>query len=136
MLHSAIQTQQLALRNAYLADQPQHAAIHHLNLANQLAALDADPAVWLEQQVAGTILLFQADSDLLPDALGNLALVYVQFAPRKPPVPRTFDALANTIDQVDGLAFRRMTERLAENGGASGDEALHAVLGLAATMAG
>lgn len=136
MLHSAVYTQQLALRRAYLAGEPQHAAIHHLNLANQLAAIDADPAVWLEQQVAGTILLFQADSDLLPDALGNLALVYVKFAPQKPPVPRTFDALANSIDQVDGFSFRRMTEQLAENGGASGDEALHAVLGLAATMAG
>lgn len=136
MPHSAVYTQQLALRNAYLAGDPLRAAIHHLNLANQLAATGTPSAVWLEQQVAGTLLLFQADSDLLPDALGNLALVYVNFAPQKPPMPRTFDALADSLEHLDGVSFRRMTEQLAENGGASGDEALHAVLGLAATMAG
>lgn len=136
MIDTSISIQQRALANAYAAGDSYAAAIHHLNLANHMAVAGAPPADWLAQQVAGTVLLFQADSELLPDALGNLAMIYVQHAPRRPPAPRTFAALVEAIGRPAGASFYQLSQQLGGDGGADGDEALHAVLGLAQTMAG
>jgi hypothetical protein len=60
---------------------------------------------------------------------------FVQHAPRKPPLPDDFDALAAIVEQIDGVCFQRLAQRLSLDGGASGDEALHAVVGMARYMA-
>ncbi len=130
-----ILTQQLALRNAYAAGDPQRCAAHHLNLARQMEAAGGEPSTYLAHGVAGALLLFQAGGDLLPDSLGQLAMGFVQHAPRKPPLPEDFDALAAIVEQVDGVRLREMAQQLSLDGGASGDEALHAVVGMARTMA-
>lgn len=130
-----IHTQQLALRNAYAANDPLRCAAHHLNLARQMEAAGGEPSTYLAHSVAGAVLLFQAGGDLLPDSLGQVALCFVQHAPRKPPLPDDFDALATIVEQVEGVRFREMTAHLSLDGGASGDEALHAVVGMARLMA-
>lgn len=135
MPEPAIRTQQLALRNAYSADDPARCAAHHLNLARQMEAAGEAPAVYLAHCLAGAVLLFQSDDELLPNALGQLAMGFVQHAPRKPPLPGDFATLTALVEQVDGVRFRAMTERLSLNGGASGDEAQRAVAGLARLMA-
>jgi hypothetical protein len=63
-------------------------------------------------------------------------LSFVDYAPRRPPLPRTFDALCEIVEQVPGVQLRQMAETLAAGGGADGDEALHAVAGMAKYMAG
>lgn len=135
MPDTAIRTQQLALRSAYAAGDPLRCAAHHLNLANQIAAAGGDPSTHLAHSLAGAVLLFQANGDLLPDSLGQLAMSFVQHAPRRPPLPDDFDALAAIVEQVEGVQFREMTAQLGMDGGASGDEALHAVVGMARLMA-
>ncbi len=135
MPETPILIQQLALRNAYAADDPARCAAHHLNLARQMEGAGGDPSTWLAHCVAGAVLLFQSDDDLLPNALGQLAMGFVQHAPRRPPLPGDFDTLTAIVEQVDGVRFRAMTERLSLNGGASGDEARRAVVGLARLMA-
>ena len=135
MPDTPIRTQQLALRNAYAAGDPLRCAAHHLNLANQVEAVGGEPSIAPAHRVAGAVLLFQADGDLLPDALGNLALSFVQHAPRKPPLPDDFDALVAIVEQIEGVRFQEMTQQLSLDGGASGDEALHAVVGMARYMA-
>lgn len=135
MPDTPIQIQQHALRNAYAADDPLRCAAHHLNLANQMAAAGSEPSTYLAHSVAGAVLLFQAGGDFLPDSLGQLAMSFVQHAPRKPPLPDDFDTLASIVEQVEGVRFRAMTDRLSLDGGASGDEALHAVVGMARFMA-
>ena len=85
--------------------------------------------------MAGALLLFQAGGDLLPDSLGQLAMSFVQHAPRKPPLPDDFDGLAAIVEQVEGVRFRELAQQLSLGGGASGDEALHAVVGMARYMA-
>ena len=136
MTDTSIFIQQQGLANAYSAGDAQAAAIHHLNLANHMADTGREPAAWLAQQVAGTVLLFQADSELLPDALGNLAMIYLHYAPLKPPAPRSFSALVVALGEPTGAAFQHLSAALGHKDGASSDEALHAVLGLAQTMAG
>jgi hypothetical protein len=135
MSNTPIRTQQLALRNAYDAADPLRCAAHHLNLANQMEAAGGEASTSLAHRVAGAVLLFQADGDLLPDALGSLAMSFVQHAPRKPPLPDDFDALVAIVEQIDGVRLQEMSQHLSLDGGASGDEALHAVVGMARYMA-
>ncbi len=135
MPDTPIRTQQIALRNAYTANDPLRCAVHHLNLASQMAADGGESTTHLAHTVAGAVLLFQADGDLLPDSLGQLAMSFVYHAPRKPPLPDDFDALAAIVEQVDGVRFSEMAAQLSLDGGASGDEALHAVVGMARYMA-
>lgn len=134
-LPSSIQIQQAALRQAYLSGDVFHCAAHHLNLASQLQAAGYAPALWLAHQAAGTVLLFQADSEFLPEALGRLALVFVDLAPHRPPIARDFASLVDLVEKTEGVEFAALVRRLGQDGGADGDEALHAVLGLAQSMA-
>ncbi len=135
MIDTPVRTQKLALRNAYAVGDPLRCAVHHLNLANQMETAGGEPSTVLAHRVAGAVLLFQADGDQLPAALGSLAMSFVQHAPRKPPLPDDFDALAAIVEQIDGVCFQRLAQRLSLDGGASGDEALHAVVGMARYMA-
>jgi hypothetical protein len=50
-------------------------------------------------------------------------------------LPDDFDALAAIVELVDGVRLQEMAQQLSLDGGASGDEALHAVVGMARTMA-
>ncbi len=135
MPDTPIRTQQLALGAAYAANDPLRCAVHHLNLANQMAAAGGDVPTLLAHRAAGALLLFQADGDLLPDALGSLAMSFVDHAPHQPPLPRNFAALAAIVEQIEGVHLQAMAEQLSLGGGASGDEALHAVVGMARYMA-
>lgn len=136
MPSSSIHTQELALRNAYAKEDAERCAAHHLNLANQLEYGGADLATVIAHRLAGGIICFQADSSLLTTVLGDLAMSFVQFAPRQPPLPDTFDDLCRVVERVEGVRLAALVERLAQGGGADGDEALHAVAGMARTMAG
>ncbi len=135
MFDTPIRTQQLALRNAYAEGDPLRCAAHHLNLANQMAAAGGEPSTALAHRLAGAVLLFQADGALLPDSLGSLAMSFVQHAPRRPPLPDDFDALVAIVEQIEGVRLQEMAQQLSLDGGASGDEALHAVVGMARSMA-
>ena len=133
---SPIRTQEIALRNAYSAGDAQRCAAHHLNLANHQEGAAGQATTFLAHRLAGGVLLFQIGSDLYTDALGDLAMSFVRFAPRKPPLPDSFDELATIVETVDGVYFRALVAQLSQDGGADGDEAVHAVAGMARVMAG
>lgn len=124
------------MRYAYEAGDVERCAVHHLNLANHQEAAGVEPATFLAHRLAGGVLLFQADSSLYPDALGELALSFVRFAPNRPPLPDGCAELAAIVEGVDGVRFRELADRLSQDGGADGDEAIHAVAGMARVMAG
>lgn len=132
---SSVRVQEQALRNAYQADDPNRCAVHHLNLSNHLRHAGAVPAVYLCHLTAGVVLCFQTGSDLLIDSLGQLALAFAEYAPKRPPTPETFDELCDLVEAVDGVRFRAMVADLRGERGADGDEAFHAVLGMARRMA-
>ncbi|MCB0251533.1 MAG: hypothetical protein KDI07_23385, partial [Anaerolineae bacterium] len=100
-----IHTQEIALRNAYGEGDAERCAVHHLNLANQLEHAGGDLKTLLAHRLAGGVILFQADSPLLTDALVNLAMSFVRAAPRQPPLPREFDDLCALVEAVDGVQF-------------------------------
>ena len=131
-----IDTQEIALRNAYGEGDAERCAVHHLNLANQLEHAGGDLKTLLAHRLAGGVILFQADSPLLTDALVNLAMSFVRAAPRQPPLPREFDDLCTRVEAVDGVQFRALVAAFHAEGAADGDEAMHAVAGIARSMAG
>lgn len=131
----AIHTQQVALRHAYTAGDPERCAAHHLNLANQLEHAGYDPTTYLAHRLAGGVLRFQSGSDLLANAVGDLAMSFVRLAPRKPPLPDSFEELSRIVEMVDGVRFAELVATLGRDGGADGDEAMHAVAGMARFMA-
>ena len=131
-----IDTQEIALRNAYGEGDAERCAVHHLNLANQLEHAGGDLKTLLAHRLAGGVILFQADSPLLTDALVNLAMSFVRAAPRQPPLPREFDDLCTRVEAVDGVQFRALVAAFHADGAADGDEAMHAVAGIARSMAG
>ena len=131
-----IHTQEIALRNAYAEGDPERCAVHHLNLANQLEHAGGVLETLLAHRLAGGVILFQADSPLLTDALANMAMSYVRAAPRQPPLPREFDDLCALVEAVDGVRFRALVAAFHADGAADGDEAMHAVAGIARSMAG
>jgi hypothetical protein len=133
---SPIRTQEIALRTAYAEGDPQRCAVHHLNLANQQEAAGGEPTTYLAHRLASGVLLFQAGSDLYTDALGDLAMSFVRSAPRQPPLPDSFDELAAIVELVDGVRFRALVDHLSQDGGADGEEAVHAVVGMARVMGG
>lgn len=131
----AIHTQQVALRNAYAAGDPERCAAHHLNLANHLEHAGADPTTVLAHRLAGGMLCFQSGSDLLPGAVGDLALSFAATAPAQPPLPDSYAELCRLVEAGDGVHFAELVTALAQDGGADGDEAMHAVAGMARFMA-
>ncbi len=131
-----IQTQELALRTAYAEGDAERCAVHHLNLANQLEHAGGPPETFLAHRLAGGVILFQADSPLLTDALANLAMSYVRAAPRQPQLPREFPDLCALVEAVDGVRFEALVAAQHADGAADGDEAMHAVTGIARSMAG
>ena len=133
---NSVQTQEIALRTAYAEGDPERCAVHHLNLANQLEHAGGTLEKLLAHRLAGGVILFQADSPLLTDALVNLAMSYVRAAPRQPPLPREFDDLCALVEAVDGVRFRELVTGLHVDGAADGAEAMHAVAGIARSMAG
>jgi hypothetical protein len=131
----AIHTQQVALRNAYAAGDPERCAAHHLNLANHLEHAGAGPTTILAHRLAGGVLCFQSSSDLLPGAVGALAISFAAAAPAQPPLPSSYEELCAIVETVDGVHFAEVIAALGQDGGADGDEAMHAVAGMARFMA-
>ncbi|MCB0257443.1 MAG: hypothetical protein KDI55_27280, partial [Anaerolineae bacterium] len=68
-LLNPIQTQEFALKTAYAEGDAERCAVHHLNLANQLEHAGGTLEKLLAHRLAGGVILFQADSPLLTDAL-------------------------------------------------------------------
>lgn len=132
---AAIETQQIALSHAYTLGDPERCAAHHLNLANHLEHAGYDPTTYLAHRLAGGVLRFQSSSDLLANAVGDLAMSFVRVAPSEPPLPDSFEELCRIVELVDGVRFAELVSALGQDGGADGDEAMHAVAGMARFMA-
>ena len=126
----AIALEHIALRYKYLADDPIDCAVSHFNLANYLMRAGGPPAVALAHRLACALLEFQTASGGLASTLPALAIHLADFT-ANPPLPADFAALCEIVEQVEGVRFRELFERLPKDRAASGDEALQKVLELA-----
>jgi len=128
--YPAITLVHTALRYSYLTGDPEDCAGGHFNLAIWLRRAGGPPAVALAHRLAAVLILFQTASGRLPSALQGLAIHLADFIPN-PPLPADFAALCEIVEQVEGVRFRDLFERLPKDQAADGDAALQQVLALA-----
>lgn len=124
----AVALSRTALRYKYLAGDPATCAISHFNLSNHLNATGAAPEVVLAHRAAAALLRYQIGADAeLATTLRSLAGSFRSAAPGRPPVPASFDALCRVVEQVEGVRFRELFERLPQRA-TTGDECLREML--------
>jgi hypothetical protein len=123
----AIAFQETALRYKYLAGTPEDCAISHHNVSNYLDRAGGEQQVALAHLLAAGVIRFQTGSGMLVSTLRNLAIDFANSAPDSPPLPASFDELCRLVEEVDGVRFRELFERLPRRA-ATGDAALVEVL--------
>ena len=116
----AVRFEEIALAYSYQTGQPEDCAISHNNLANYLESLGRDIVTVLAHRLAAATIRMQMQSGLLPTTLQNLANNEL---PEQPP---RFDDVADSVEQIDGVRFRALFERLPRTA-ADGDAAIAAV---------
>jgi tetratricopeptide (TPR) repeat protein len=119
-----------ALRYSYLTSDPEDCATNHFNLANYLMRAGGPLAVTLAHRLAAVVLNFQTSSGHLTRHCNGLATNLADFT-ASPPLPADFAALCEIVEQVEGVRFRDLFERLPKDQAADGDAALQQVLALA-----
>lgn len=103
---AAVRFQRIALGYSYRAGLPEDCAIGHHNLANYLERQGADPALVLAHRLAAAVIRLQTQSGLLPTTIRNLALSAL------PPAPPSFAEVAARVEEIEGVRFRALFERL------------------------
>lgn len=127
---AAVRFEQVALRYRYQSGQPEDYAISHNNLANYLerapkdlsglAQADLTGLNVLAHRLADAVICFQIGSGGLSTSIRNLAKSDL------PAAPPTFEQVAATVEQIEGVRFREMFERLPRHA-PDGDAAIAAV---------
>ncbi len=130
----AISFQHTALRYSYLAREPEDCAISHDNLSNCLQRVGGERPTALAHRLAAGVVRLQTGSGMLATTLRNLAIDVAQFAPQAAPLPASFDELCTTVEQVNGVRFRELFERLPKVA-PDGDAAMGQVIAMAQDMA-
>jgi len=116
----AVRFEEVALAYTYQAGRPEDCAISHNNLANYLQRSGNDTSTVLAHRLVDAIICYQIKSGSFTISLRNLALTEL------PATPPSFDSVADTVEQVDGVRFRAMFGRLPSTA-ADGDAAIATV---------
>ena len=116
----AVRFEEIALAYKYQAGRPESCAVSHNNLANSLQRSGKDTETVLAHRLAAVAMALQMQSGHLPIFLRNLANT------ERPAASPSFDSVADTVEQVDGVRFRAMFGRLPSTA-ADGDAAIATV---------
>jgi tetratricopeptide (TPR) repeat protein len=112
----AVRFEETAMRYKYQVGQPEDCAISHHNMAYHLGGQGADPATVLAHWLASAVIYYQTQPGGFATTLQELA------GSELPPQPPTFDAVAKTVEQINGVRFRALFEglpRIAPDGDAA-----------------
>ena len=115
---AAVGFAETALRYRYRAGNPEECAISHNNLANYLARDREDAGLVLAHRLAAALIRVQISSGLLPTTLINLA------SSELPSAPPPFAEVVARVEQISGVRFGELAQRLAGYTGRSSEEAL------------
>lgn len=124
----AAMSEKIALRYGYARGAPDSVTVSHSNLANYLLNSHADPRDILAHHLAAA-LVSAATGVRLTERIAILAkqLRGLAAAQTQDVLPRDFPALCDTVEQVEGVRFREMVEKLLP-AGTSGDDLLQSAL--------
>src|SRR5207253_350477 len=119
-----------ALRIAYTAGDPDGILIGHYNLANYIMKSRGLLDELLAHRLAAAILSLLMRAGEAASALANLAGILRATGPSgSSALPVDFATLCAAVEQVEGVRFRELVERLAE-GQVAGDDLLEHVLSI------
>lgn len=104
----AISFEETALRYKYLWGGPEAISISHHNLANCFSTNGSKSA--LDHWLAAATIDFQISSGMLASSLRELAMDLAEFCPDAQ--PESFDQLCTRVEQVEGVRFRELWQRL------------------------
>jgi tetratricopeptide (TPR) repeat protein len=130
----AVAHEHTALRYAYLLGDPGACAARHFNLAHSLGRSGGPAGPALAHRLASAMIRSQTASGRLPAALHGLAIHLSHFVGAAPPLPADFAELCRLVEEVEGVRFRELFDRLPKDRAATGDDALRQVLELARAL--
>ena len=84
--------------------------------------------------MAAGVIRLQTRDGFLSTTLRNVAIDIAKFAPEAPPLPESFEELCEIVEQVEGVHFRELFERLPRVA-PDGDAAMQMVIELAKQVA-
>jgi tetratricopeptide (TPR) repeat protein len=114
----AVRFMEIGMGYNYPTGQPETCAISHNNLANYLQRCGNDTVSVIAHYLAATTMAWQMQSSgSLALRLQNLALIQL------PATPPSFDQVVATVEQIEGVRFRALFERLPRTA-ADGDAAI------------
>lgn len=105
-IDQAISFEETALRYSYLIGEPEGISISHHNLAIYLGRAGSRSA--LNHRLADAIICYQIGSGML--TLDGLARDLNKFGLEA--LPESFDQLCQRLEQVEGVRFRELWQRL------------------------
>jgi len=104
---SAVRFQQTGLRYNYQSGRPEDCAISHSNLANYIERAEGNaPDIVLAHRLAAGGIYWQIGSGKLSITIRNLARSSL------PPAPPSFAQVCAIVEQIPGVRFQEMFERL------------------------
>lgn len=103
----AISFEETALRYKYIFGEPESISISHHNLADYFSRAGFSS---LEHRLADVIIKYLIGSGMLPWSLGDLARDLDKFGPEA--LPESFDQLCHRVEEMDGVRFRELWEKL------------------------
>jgi tetratricopeptide (TPR) repeat protein len=104
----AISFEETSLRYSYLFGHPESISISHNNLALYLRESGSQSA--LDHRLAAEIIRYRIGSGMLASSLVGMARDLDRFGPEA--VAGSFDELCARMEQVDGVRFKELCERL------------------------
>jgi tetratricopeptide (TPR) repeat protein len=123
----AVRFEEIALVYKYQTGQPEDCAICHNNLALYLQRWGQDTVSVIAHRLAATTMALQMQSGSLASRLRNLARTEL------PATPPSFDQVVATVEQIEGVRFRALFERLPRTA-TDGDAAIATVWQMALAM--
>jgi hypothetical protein len=125
--------EEAALRFRYVSGDPEGAAVSHSNTARYIIRSRGEWREALAHRLAATLNRVLAHSGRAEQRLTALAHDLHQAGPAgRAALPTDFGALCATVEQIEGVRFREMVDRLAANR-VTGDELLKQVLAVVET---
>ncbi|HTW27593.1 MAG TPA: hypothetical protein VME92_10730 [Acetobacteraceae bacterium] len=126
--------EETALRYRYVAGTPQEVRTSHFNLANYLIRTGADWRNVLTHRLAAILIAAATQSGMLRQDVAALAGDFRQAGRQaEAALPVDFAGLCATVQEVEGVRFQELMQRLLSNG-VNPNELLHAMIAKAMEM--
>ena len=129
---NSVRFERTALRFRYVGIEPDECAISHFNLANYLTRTGSVHGTIVDHRLAAVLIRLATRTGRSPQSLAALASdlpnAGVQAASA---LPADFAALCATVEEVEGVRFRELMERLTRGGPTDPDALLREAIGAA-----